>query len=314
MSVLVYGFAFLKNVIYGLSIFFTGELTETVDFLDVLAIRYLFSAIVLWLLKILKIVKINVGIKDFFTKSEKRNYLKYILLAALFEPVIEIFLETLGVSMTSGITAAVICSLSPVSACIMEGIFLKEKTTLMQKIFLGVGIVGVLYIAFNTTSSGGNDSIWGILVLAAAVMSGSLYLVFSRKSGKNFSAMEISYVAVLLGMVVFNAVNIVRHLIVGDILNYFAPCYSVENLIGFIFLSVFCTIVATAMNNFALARIQASTMSAFGGVSTLVTVLAGVFLAGETMYMYHYIGLTLIVIRMVGVSYIQIKKSKRTEC
>lgn len=314
MSVLVYSFAFLKNVIYGLSIFFTGELTETVDFLDVLAIRYLFSAIVLWLLKTLKIVRINVGIKDFFVKSEKRNYLKYILLAALFEPVIEIFLETLGVSMTSGITAAVICSLSPVSACIMEGIFLKEKTTLAQKIFLGLGIVGVLYIAFNTTSSDGNDSIWGILVLAAAVMSGSLYLVFSRKSGKNFSAMEISYVAVLLGMVVFNAVNIVRHLIVGDILNYFAPCYSVENLIGFIFLSVFCTIVATAMNNFALARIQASTMSAFGGVSTLVTVLAGVFLAGETMYMYHYIGLTLIVIRMVGVSYIQIKKSRKAEC
>lgn len=314
MGVLVYGFAFLKNVIYGLSIFFTGELTETVDFLDVLAIRYLFSAIVLWLLKTLKIVRINVGIKDFFVKSEKRNYLKYILLAALFEPVIEIFLETLGISMTTGITAAVICSLSPVSACIMEGIFLKEKTTFAQKIFLGLGIVGVLYIAFNTTSSDGNDSIWGILVLAAAVMSGSLYLVFSRKSGKNFSAMEISYVAVLLGMVVFNAVNIIRHLILGDILDYFAPCYSVENLIGFIFLSVFCTILATAMNNFALARMQASTMSAFGGVSTLVTVLAGVLFAGETMYMYHYIGLTLIVIRMIGVSYIQIKKSKRTKC
>jgi drug/metabolite transporter (DMT)-like permease len=65
------------------------------------------------------------------------------------------------------------------------------------------------------------------------------------------------------------------------------------------------------MNNFAMKRMQASTMSAFGGVSTFVTVLAGVLLNGEKLYMFHIIGLSLILIRMIGVSYIQIKRSNK---
>ncbi len=311
MTILVYLFAVLKNVIYGLSIFFTGKLTANVDFLDVLALRYLMGAVVMWLLKSCKILRINVGVKDFFTKNDKTPYLKYILLTALFEPVLEIFFETLGVSLTTGITAAVILSLSPVAACIAEGVVLKEKTTSLQKVFLGIGIVGVIYIAMNTTASGGKDSVLGILALLGAILCGAMYLTFSRKSGKSFSALEISYVAVCMGMIIFNIVNVIRHLIVGDIINYFTPYFNVDNLIGFVFLSVVCTIVATGLNNFALARMQASTMSAFSGLSTLVTITAGVLFAGETLYTFHIIGLTLIVIRMVGVSYIQIKKDKR---
>ena len=313
MTFFVYILAFLKNAIYGLSVFFVGDLTETVDFLDVLSLRYLLSLVVLWLLKNLKIFKIDVGIKDFFVKNERTPYLKYILLAAIFEPVLEMFFETLGISMTTGITAAVILSLSPVMSCIAEGVFLKEKTTLAQKVFLGIGIIGVLYIAMNTTASGGKDSVWGILFLVLAITSGALYLTFSRKSGNQFQALEITYVAVCLGAIVFNGVNVGRHLIVGDIANYFAPYFNMEDLIGFAFLGIVCTIVATAMNNFALKRMQASTMSAFGGVSTYVTVMAGVLLGGETLHTFHIIGLSLILIRMIGVSYIQIKRSSDKE-
>ena len=312
MGFFVYILAFLKNVIYGLAVFFIGDLTETVDFLDVLSLRYLLSFVVLFILKNLKIFKIEVGIKDFFVKNKRTPYLKYILLAALFEPVLEMLLETLGISMTTGITAAVILSLSPVASCIAEGVFLKEKTTLMQKIFLGIGIVGVLYIAMNTTASGGKDSIWGIMFLVLSVTSGALYLTFSRKSGSDFRAMEITYVAVCLGALVFNFANVIRHLIVGDIQNYFVPLLDKENLLGFAFLGIVCTIVGTGMNNLALRRMQASTMSAFGGVSTFVAVISGVLLNGEKLYLFHVIGLSLILIRMIGVSYIQIKRTQKS--
>lgn len=306
----VYILAFLKNAIYGLSVFFVGDLTEKVDFLDVLSLRYLLSFTVLWLLKNLKIMKIGVGAKDFFSKNKRSPYLKYILLAALFEPVLEMLFETLGISMTTGITAAVILSLSPVMSCIAEGVFLKEKTTVMQKVFLSIGILGVLYIALNTTPSGGKDSVLGILFLILAIMSGALYLTFSRKSGNSFRALEITYVAVCMGALIFNGVNVVRHLILGNIENYFVPYFNTENIIGFAFLGIVCTIVATGMNNFALKKMQASTMSAFGGVSTFVTVIAGIFLGGETLYSFHIIGLSMILIRMIGVSYIQIRRSK----
>lgn len=54
-------------------------------------------------------------------------------------------------------------------------------------------------------------------------------------------------------------------------------------------------------------------MSAFSGVSTLVTVVAGVFLNNEPIYYFHYIGFALILIRMFGVSYISIKKEKNKD-
>jgi drug/metabolite transporter (DMT)-like permease len=145
------------------------------------------------------------------------------------------------------------------------------------------------------------------LFVLLAVVSASLFMVFSRRSSPNFSAFEITYVSSLLGAVAFNSINIVRHAIQGDLIHYFDPYFSVQNMVGFLFLAIISTIVATSMNNYALSKIQPSTSSAFGGVSTLATVLVGVLFADETLHSYHIIGLTLIVIRMVGVSYIDIR-------
>ena len=69
---------------------------------------------------------------------------------------------------------------------------------------------------------------------------------------------------------------------------------------GFIFLAVISTIIATGMNNFALARMQVSTMSAFTGLSTLVSIVIGVIFNAEPLYWYHTIGISLILIRVIG--------------
>ncbi len=310
MSFLAYIFSFLKSVIYGCTIFFTGELTESTDVLDVLALRFLMSFAFMWLLKAVRIIKISVGIKDFFKENPRKRAMKTILLTALFEPVLYMFFETLGISMTTNITAAVILSLMPITTCIFEIIFLKENSTLVQKILLGAGIFGSIYIALNTDTSSGKDTVLGIVMLLLTVISGSLFLVFSRKSSKSFSPMEITYVSCMIGAIAFNAINVVRHIINGNILNYFEPYFSTENLIGFFVLGVLSTVIATGMNNFALSKIRTSTTEAFAGVSTLVTVAVGVVFGGEELHYYHFIGLTLIFIRMIGVSYISIKEDK----
>ena len=311
MIFLAYLFAVVKYVIYGLSIYFTGSLLESTDVLDVLALRFLLSFSVLFVLKQLKVVKIGVEIKEMFLVSKRKSVMKNVLLAALFEPVLYMFFETMGISGTTGITTGVVLSLIPVASCICEIAVLKENTTTMQKIFLGVGIVGVMYIAFNTNTTDGKDTVFGIICIFLAVVCGALYMVFSRKSSGHFKALEITYTSSFMGMIFFNGANIIRHVAAGDLQNYFAPYFNAQNLVGFVYLGVVSTILATFMNNFALSKIQASTMSAFSGVSTFVTVVSGVFLGGEKIYMYHVIGFTLILIRMVGVSYISIKKEKK---
>ena len=66
------------------------------------------------------------------------------------------------------------------------------------------------------------------------------------------------------------------------------------------------------MNNFSMSKLQASTVAAFSGVSTIVTILVGVVFLDEKLYYFHYIGFVLILARMIGVSYIAIKKDKKT--
>ena len=222
------------------------------------------------------------------------------------------FFETMGIANSSNVMTAVILSLLPITSCIVETIILKETTTVLQKLLFGVGIVGVVYIAvMSSAGSSNNDSIIGIVCLFLAVLSGALYLVFSRKSSRSFSSIEITYMYSALGALAFNAINVVRHLINGDILHYFDPYFSVENIIGFVFLGIISSIVATGMNTFALSRMQASTLSAFAGLSTFVTIFVGVMFNGEVLYYYHYIGLALILVRMVGVSSIAIMKDKK---
>ncbi len=311
ITALAYLFVILKNTVYGTTNFFTKGLnSNNVDAIDILALRFLLSFVVLWLLKSFKILKIEIGLKDIFTKTDRHKYIMPLFLAALFSPVIEMLFETTGFTKTSAVTAGVILSIMPIVACISESLILKEGTTFAQKIFLILGIIGVIYIAVKTDTKSGNDTLFGIICLTIAAVAGPVYLVFSRKSSGKFKPIEITYFSCILGVMVFNTISVAKHLWKGNILNYFDPYFNPDNLIGFAVLSIVSTIICTVMNNFSMSRLQASTVSAFGGVSTVVTILIGVLFLKEQLEYFHYIGFALIFIRIVGVSYIAIKKDK----
>lgn len=313
MTALAYVLTFFKNAIYGTTNFFTKGLNaNNIDAIDILALRFLLSFIILWLLKTTKVIKIDVGIKDVFKKTERHGYLKPLFLAALFSPVIEMLFETIGFTKTSAVTAGVILSLMPIAACICESLILKEGTSATQKIFLALGIIGVIYIGINTNTSDGKDTLFGIACLIIAVIAGPLYLVFSRKCSGEFKALEVTYFSCLFGTVVFNSISVVKHLWQGNIVHYFDPYFNPDNIIGFITLSIISTVFCTLMNNFSMSKLQASTVSAFSGISTVVTILIGVIFLEEELHYFHYIGFALIFIRMIGVSYIAIKKDRKS--
>ena len=310
MNLLAVVFVILKNIIFGSSILFTSYLTDHVDIADILAIRFLLSFALMWLLKTFKVLRIDVGVKDLFVKNERTPYLKTVVAAVIFEPVLCLALETLGISMTNGITTAVIIALYPMMNCLTEITVLKEKTTLAEKVLLAVGIVGVIYISVKSGASGGKNSVIGILFLFASVFSGSLYQVLTRKTSKQFSSMEMTYFYTMFGAVAFNAFNIVRRISLGTLSSYFAPLSDKQNLIGFLFLSVMGSVVGMIMVNYAFAKMQVTTVAAFGGIATLTTILLGVIFRNESVYYYHIIGLTLVFIRMFGVYYIAKKREK----
>lgn len=311
MNFLAYLFALLKSVIYGTTYLFTGNLTETVDVLDILALRFLLSMLIFWLLKVTRVCKIRVGLRQLFTKNEHTPYLKNLILTALFEPVLYMFFETVGIAQTTPMLTAILLTLGPIFSCTVGWFVSRERTGIGKMSLLLVGMVGAVYIAVNSKSADGKSTAIGILCIVISMLCGSLFYAFSGKASRHFTPMEITYTSCQLGAVAFNAVNVVRHLIAGDILHYFDPYFDWQNLLGFFVLGVLSTVVATAMNNYSRSRLEMSTLSAFGGVSTLVAVLVGVLFDDERLFYYHYIGFALILIRMIGVSILSIRADKK---
>lgn len=77
MTALAYVFTFLKNAIYGTTNFFTKGLnSNNIDAIDILALRFLLSFVILWLLKITRLIRIEVGIKDVFKKNRTSSVYK----------------------------------------------------------------------------------------------------------------------------------------------------------------------------------------------------------------------------------------------
>lgn len=269
---------------------FTSSLLENTDVLDVLALRFLMSAVVFTLLALCKVVRVDY----------KGKNIKNIMLAAFFEPVLYFIFENFGIHSTNTSTAGLILATAPAFTMMFEKVFLHETTTWPQKMMIFLRIFAAMLIVFNSASSGEN-TLQGIICIIIAGVSGSLFAIFSRKSAQDFTAVEVTYLTTMVGMVVFNAINMTRHLLMGTIATYFVPYFNTRNLIGFVFLSVVSSIFATMMGNYVFGKIQPSIASAFSGVSTIVTVLLGALVNNETIYKYHYVSILLITAACTGI-------------
>lgn len=288
-----------KAFIYGMSFYFTSGLLKSTDPVEVLALRFLMCAVVFTLLILFKVIKVNF----------KNKNIKLLLCTMLFEPIGYFLFETFGLSGVSTSTAGLLNSLTAAFIIVFEMIILHEKTTLTQKGLIFLRMLAAFLIVINTPSSGEN-SFRGVVLILLSVISGALFLVFSRKSSREFTSIEITYAMSVVGAIVFNAINIIKHLSQNTITSYFAPYMQAENLVGFIFLGIISSIVATILGNYHLGKIQASHSSAFGGLTTVVTILAGVVLLNEKLYWYHYVSIILIFIASVGMT-MSINKEQR---
>ncbi len=290
----------LRSLIYGSTVLFTGRLLQTTGVLDVLALRFLFAAAAFCVPVLTGLLRVDYRGKD----------LRLLALAAIFEPLGYFVFETLGIAGTSTVLANILGAVSPVIVILLETLLLRERTTSLQKLLLCVGIGGVLLISLASGSAGGSNTVTGVLCLLAAHTCGGLFLISSRRSAVQFTALEITFFTTLVGAVTFNGANLARRAAAGTLGDYFAPLRDPQNLMGLLFLAVMASLVATCINNYGVARLQASSVTALNGLSPLTGVLLGVLLDGEKLYWYHAVGGVLILAGATGVNLLAQKRAK----
>ena len=282
MSVII-GFSFLTNKIS----------LDTASPWAILAHRFTFAFLALLALKILGFMKFRMTRKEVLA----------ILPLSLFYPLLFFSLQLLGLQKVYSSEAGIIQAMTPLLTMILATLILKEKTKRMQKLFMLVSLSGVVYISLMKGAEISFASLTGYGLLLLSSLSSAMNLVLIRKLVKDHSFMKLTSVAITTGFILFNLVNLTLHLMEGNIMSYFSPLKTPSFLLGVLFLGVLSTLGTSLLSNFALSRLEASRMSIFNHLGTVISIFAGVLLLHEHLRYYQVIGALLIIIGVIGTNY-----------
>ena len=287
---LVYVAATLYAMITGLSFLFTKIALGVGEPIDILAHRFTASFIAILIPVAFKWVKLNYS----------KERIKKIIPLALLYPMLFFGFQTFGLQYASSSEAGILLAAAPVFTLILATYFLKEKTSTLQKLSVILSVLGVIYILAMKGSTLDIKNIRGIVLLLLSALCFAGYSVMARNLTKEFTGTELSYMMITISFICFNLIAIGRHLVNGTIREYFIPIGNLNFVIAIIYLGVLSSLVTSLLTNYVLSKIEASKMSVFSNLGTVITIIAGVVFLNEEIFYYHIIGSILIVGGVIG--------------
>ncbi|GIO08349.1 putative transporter YcxC [Brevibacillus reuszeri] len=289
--------ALLNALIIGLSFIFVKIALTSATPTDTLAHRFTMSLAAATIPVLFGWVRLSIRAKDI---------LRLLPLASLY-PALFFALQTFGLVYTSSSEAGIIQATVPIFTMLMATYFLKEYSTWLQKLATLLSVVGVIYIfAMKGISLATGNSLGTILILLSA-LSLAGYSVLAKKMTKSFHYIDVTYMVTIIGFLSFNAMALYNHIAEGSLSSYFAPFADTPFVISIVYLGVLSSLVTSLLTNFALSKMEASRMSVFNNLSTLVTIVAGVLFLGEKLAYYHLIGALMIIVGVVGTNFLGVK-------
>ncbi len=224
-----------------------------------------------------------------------RDKIKKIIPLALFYPLSFFALQTFGLQYLSSSEASILLASMPVFTLLLAAYFLKEQTSLLQKLSVMVSVSGVIFITVSKGASLDFSNIKGITMILLSALSFSVYSILVKKLAGKFTILEMSYVMIIISFIFFNTMSLGRHLLNGTAGSFFSPLSEPGFIAAFVYLGVLSSLVTSLLTNFALSKIDASRMCVFTNLSTVISIIAGVVFLKENIYFYHLIGSLMII-------------------
>lgn len=293
-NVLVYIAAVSFAIIIGLSFLFTKVSLDLAEPLDILAHRFTISFVVIMIPILFKWVKVNYN----------PERIKKIVPLAVLYPILFFGFQTFGLQYATSSEAGILLASAPIFTLILATYFLKEKTNTLQKISVLVSVSGVLYILIMKGSNLDIGNTRGIILLILSALCMAGYNVIARKLSREFTIVELTFVMITVSFLVFNSLSLGKHLINGTVSAFFSPFRNLNFLISILYLGVLSSLVTFLLTNYILSKIEASKMSVFANLGTVISIIAGVVFLNESIYYYHIIGSILIVGGVVGTNFL----------
>ncbi|WP_407313269.1 DMT family transporter [Desulfosporosinus sp. SB140] len=277
-------------VIWGFSFLFTKQSLDHTLPLQLLGYRFGAAALLLTVLKLTGVIHINLSGKP----------IPSLFLLALFQPGFYFMGETWGVKWTSASEAGMVIALVPVAIATMAAVFLKEKLNPKQILSIGASVLGVIIIVAAQGSLQFGEHLWGILALLMAVLAAGAYSILARHSSKRFTPLEITYVMMWVGTVIFNGLGIGQSVLQGSFFSYFEPLQITSVLWAVFYLGILSSVLAFFLSNYMYAKLPASQTAPILNLVTVVSVSSGVAFRGELFGWQQAVGITLILLGVWG--------------
>ncbi|KEK23390.1 DMT family transporter [Bacillus gaemokensis] len=285
-----YTAALLYTFIIGFSFLFVKLALTVTNPLDTLAYRFTVAFLIATIPVIFGFVKLNISFKNILS----------LLPLALFYPALFFAFQAFGLVYTSSSEAGIIQAAIPVFTMILASYFLKEHTNMWQKISILLSVIGVIYIFVMNGMETHETSFVGFILILLSALSSACYNVLARKMTKKFKLIDLTYMMTAIGFLNFNLIAIIEHMNKGTVNIYFKPFTNGTFLISILYLGLLSSLLTAFLLNYSLSYIEATKMSIFSNLSTLITIIAGVFFLHERISYYYIIGAIMIILGIVG--------------
>lgn len=271
----------IMTSIVGLSLIFVKIGLKYVSVFDLLAHRFSIAFICILILKFFGFIKIpKAGIKEWC----------YILSVSIFYPILLFTFQALGMQHSTVANAGIIFALAPVFTLIAGSLFLKEKSTKLQKTGIIISVLGLVYIFYHEQKGGNQHNILGNILLLSAMLSSVAYLIIAKTLMRRYDSLSITAVMISIGAVVFNIVSLFQHYYNETLNTYFQVFKHTDFTYSVLYLGILSSVTSSFLSNNALKYIQASTVSVFNNLSPLISIVGGVFLLNEKLIYTQVIG------------------------
>jgi drug/metabolite transporter (DMT)-like permease len=182
--------------------------------------------------------------------------------------------ENIGIAHTSASEAAILIAAIPIFVNILNVFTLKEHNSALEWTGIALSFAGVvLLIQFGNGSGGG--TLFGNLLVLAASLSAAVYNVMARRLLVSRSALFVTAFQNLFGALFMLPLAVVELLVVG------VRRPTVPAVIGLAYLTLFCSVLAYLLLNYAFRFIEASKASVFTNLVPVIAVAAAYVMLDE---------------------------------
>ncbi len=204
---------------------------------------------------------------------------------ALFHPTLYFIFESIGMQYTSASSASLIIAAIPAMVALLAGFVLKEKLSRLEWIGVLLSVGGALLLAgFDDNAAYADSSLLGNLLVVAAAITATIYLVMARHLAGRVTSLEMTAYQVIYGTLYLLPIFLIRIQA-----NEWAAI-DISSIGALVFLIFGATVLAFFFYNRALSKIDASKAAVFLNGVPIVSVTVSALLLGEQLGTIQLIG------------------------